>query len=119
MGWIDGTHEGFLEGLCRDPRCGAFVPGSDERMRALGDAVLDRDPTPVSLLRIGCCCGWRSQVLHAPMTSEWIPNAVFVPAWFKERCLYVWTAHVRASAFGDQPAEISYLIDALRNGRQG
>lgn len=111
MGWCStcGTHEGFLEGLKVADR-GAFLPGSPERQRALGDTRDEPYEGTVYRVRVACSCGWRSQVLFAPVETEWAPSRVFAPAWFEDQCAQIWKLHVLCAVPGANAADARAVL---------
>jgi hypothetical protein len=105
MGWHpsndDGSHEGYLVGFVEDERHGAFTGHCPHRLRELGtglDHKLEPEPGVGSVVlrfvKVGCACGWRSPLLHAPSNTEWFPCIVAAPADFEDACAGLWQAHV-------------------------
>lgn len=86
MGWCNESypeHEGWLIG---------WAPAAAKGKRgALADSTLKEITCPPGLgpvgsveievwaVQIGCCCGWRSPLLRAPLGTCWSPHCVHLP----------------------------------------
>lgn len=57
----------------------------------------------LSVVQLGCTCGWRSERLEAPTSACWRGYVDALP-WFQEQCRNLWAAHAKGTVFGAQEA---------------
>lgn len=68
-----------------------------EKWRELG--MFDNDSKPIERvhrIQIGCSCGWRSPVFHAPLGTKYYPHTTDVPEFAEDDLLTVWRHHLTA-----------------------
>ncbi len=90
MGWINEDkapgHEGYVVGL---------VPLCDDRWRELRYPNDKITVLHLKRVQVACTCGWRSQVLHAPIGTRFDPYCVsFSDERYDDDASRMWDHHV-------------------------
>jgi hypothetical protein len=111
LGLQSAGHEGYLRGLVETDEAGIWVrrngrTGLLPEVREFGEYVGDSPThldkaTPVTLVQVGCTCGWRSPRFAAPATADWRPGIVdfhdgTLGMSAKDRARQLWQMHVNA-----------------------
>ena len=93
MGWMFSNapeHEGYLIGIVQQDELRWRELGFDDEARARGR----RYGIPLSMIQVGCDCGWRSPRIAAPFGTYWSPFIVNTREEFEEEMRERWREHV-------------------------